>query len=143
MRIPKISDERLYELYSKIKPVVRYTTEQRKGQLEYEKDDCGEPYYIEDVDLRSQAFTWDPAPAKRAGGLEEIAKIETYHTYAYYGFFKPTIAEVLSQIPEQYIDKVTAFETVGDTAEICGDYHRAITRLYKKKQVVWNGIEFG
>lgn len=123
MTIPKLSKERINELYSRIKPVYEY-----KRRL----------YYMKDVDLFNIAFTWDPKPLKPASGLEKIVDIETLHTWAFYGFFKPTIEEVLCQIPKEYINRTIAFRTelVSDDPSIAirGDYHVATTTLYEKSK---------
>ena len=121
----EISDERLEELSKRIKPIV----------LQH-----GIPHYIKLCDLRKQAFTWDPKVTERADGLTMIAEIPTYHTSGYYGFFKPSIAEVLSQIPEEHLSSCCAFMTERATAADLGHqmdvvnegYHRAMTTLYKK-----------
>lgn len=120
-RIPEISDAKLEELYKRIKPVVK-----RKGKL----------YYIKDEDPRKVAFTWDPKLKNKAKKLEKLCNITTYHTYGYYGFFKPSIAEVIAQIPKYYLDKTVAFETLTDlTVEnIVGDYHVTTTTLYTKSK---------
>jgi len=123
--IPKISDERLNELAKKIKPVVRI-----KGQ----------PRYIQPVDLRGVAYTWDPKPAGHAKGLAELCVITTYHSYGAPMFFKPSVAEVIAAIPEEHLDKVIAFEIISspNTADdlnaeheaLNAGYHVAKTRLY-------------
>lgn len=126
--IPEITDERLAELVERIKPIVRW--------------DNGDQYYIEPVDPRGVAFTWDPTPTKKAMGLMPIRDITTYHTFGYHGMFKPSIAEVLAMIPEDVIDEVVAFEIVElpETADdlnknfeaLIDGYHVAKTRLYKR-----------
>ena len=125
--IPKISDEKLNELASRIKPFVRFE---------------GVAYYIEPVDLRRTAFTWDPKPTERVNGLLSLCDIKTYHTYGAPVFFKPSIAEVIVAIPVEHLDKVVAFEMV-KTPETADDlneepealnagYHVATARLYVK-----------
>lgn len=94
-RIPTLTDARLAELVSRIKPVVEFKGVKR---------------YIEPVNPRNVAYTWDPKPADVAPAFKEVAEIQTFHTYGYIGFFKPSIAEVLAQIPEQLLDRVIAFE---------------------------------
>lgn len=103
--IPAITNARLAELAARIKPLVR-------------KD--GLHYYIEPCELRSMSFLWEPVFAEPARGLKMLVQIRTLHTFGYYGFFKPSIAEVLSQIPAELIDAVRAFEVEGpqDAAEL-------------------------
>lgn len=125
--IPKVSESIIRERAERIKPVVRFK---------------GVPHYIEPVDLFTTAFTWDPKAAGRADGLIPLADITTYHTYGYYAFFKPSIAEVVAQIPKGMLDKAVAFEIVErpESADDLNDerealnagYHVATTRLYGK-----------
>jgi hypothetical protein len=99
------------------------------------------------VDLFGIAYTWDPKPSRppeKAIGLKPLCDITTYHVYGYHGCFKPSIAEVLAQIPEEHVSsKVVAFEMVEmpETADdlnrehdaLDAGYHVARTRLYVKK----------
>lgn len=94
-RIPTLTDARLDELVARIKPVVEFDGVKR---------------YIQPCHPRNVAYLWDPKPADKAPAFKRVAEIQTLHTYGYIGFFKPSIAEVLSQIPEQLVDQVIAFE---------------------------------
>ena len=89
--------ERVEELCRKIQPVISFGKER---------------YYIKKVDPEKIAFTWDPKKTKRARKLKPLKDITTYHTYGYYGMFKPSIAEVLAQIPEELLAATRAFEIV-------------------------------
>ena len=124
--IPEVPEERIQELAERIKPVVYFA---RKGRC-----------YIKPVDLFDIAYTWEPKSADKATCLNPLCDITTYHTYGYYGMFKPSIAEVLAQIPAEHLDKVAAFEIVGspETVDdlnreheaVNAGYHVATTRLY-------------
>jgi len=128
--IPRISDEMLAELSSRIWPV--YDFGPRKGGRRY----------IKPVDLRGIAFTWDPKGRGRARNLIAIADVRTYHSFAYHGFFKPSIAEVLAQMPAEIAAWVTAFQIVAypqtwddlnrDRAAFDAGYHVATTRFYMR-----------
>ncbi len=98
MEIPKLTDERLAELQAIIKPVV---------------PDGTDLWYIQDVDPRTIAFTWDPKPTVRATGLKPLRTVRTLHTYGYHGFFKPSIAEVLAQVPMDLLDKASLSRSTG------------------------------
>lgn len=133
--IPKISDERLETLVDKIKPVVRCS---RLLNTEMVRSDpegdllC----YIEDVDPRVDDFVYNPKPVRVAEGLKHLADIKTYHKFSVPVAFNPVVAEVLAQIPEKYLDKVVAFETVShglNEDNLVDDYHVTVTRLYKKE----------
>lgn len=130
--IPKISTAVLHERAGRIKPVVSFVN-----------DGVSSRYYIEEVSLCSVAYTWDPVTTNVAEDLVVLGQIITYHTYGYYGFFKPSIAEVLAQIPEKYLETACAFEIVAQPhnaedlnehiAILNAGYHVAITQLYGKK----------
>mgnify|MGYP005841829801 CR=1 FL=1 len=95
--IPEISDEELRRRADKIKPLVY-----RDGAL----------HFIQEPNLRGTAFMWDPALNGKAPEMREVARITTYHAYGYPAFL-PTIAEVLTQIPENLVGSITAFEVYG------------------------------
>ena len=123
--IPEITDNTLAKLAERIKPVVDFGGRIRNLQ------------YIKPCDLRKIAYPWDPTPAKEAKDLEKIVDIKTYHSYGAPVFFKPSIAEVIAQIPKEHLDEVTAFEIL-ESIDPCSDndalnagYHIAVTRLYK------------
>ena len=127
--IPKVPKDRIKELAERIKPVVQFA---HKGKR-----------YIKPVDLFGIAYTWDPKAASKAKDLKPLCDITTYHTYGYYGFFKPSIAEVLAQIPAEHLDKVVAFEIVDspqgvndlnrENEALNAGYHVATTTLYIRK----------
>lgn len=91
--VPEISDERLAELMKRIRPVVR-----RKGELRE----------IRIPNPRTTAFTWDPALLGYADGLTVVARTTTRHLFGAPALFKPSIAEVLAQLPEDN-DAIVAF----------------------------------
>ena len=129
LSIPEIADARLTELLQSIKPLVRVNP---TGL-----------HYIEPCDPRKVAFTWDPTPTTPANDLEPICTIRTLHTYGFYGFFKPSIAEVIAQIPEALLIETVAFETRGpqdrddlgkESAALNAGFHVAQTTLYRRGQ---------
>jgi len=68
------------------------------------------------ADLFKHSFLWDAkleeAPIKE--DLYVLDKLWTVHSYGYQGMFKPSIAEVMQQIPKAYSKlKLVYFETVG------------------------------
>ena len=97
-------------------------------------------HHIKPVDLRSTAFTWDPKLTKKADErLTTAFSMPTLHGYGYYGMFKPSIAEVLAQLPRALAGNVVAFETNGlDSADdlngekiaLNAGYHVATTTFY-------------
>lgn len=117
-KIPQISDTELYALCQRIKPVVEQN---------------GELYYIKEVNPRNIAFTWSPEPTKKAKDLYELFRQDTHHNYGYYGFFKPTMDEVIAAIPLDRLDEVIAFQTGVEEVQIDGSVHKTKTIFYGKK----------
>ena len=133
--IPKVDEQRIRELAQRIVPLVRFA----EGEDGLFRSSGGFQYVIEPPDPFNVAYTWDPKPVARVTKpLVKLRDITTHHGYAYYGFFKPSVAEVLAQIPDDLIDKVVAFEIIAqpETADdLHGEafnagYHTATTRLY-------------
>lgn len=125
IQIPEISDERLNELAGRIKPVIEFN---------------GVKHYIKPCHLRTTAYTWDAKKRAPAPALKPIREIRTYHTWGHYSMFKPSIAEVIAQIPADVIDQVTEFEIVQRPQEakdlneekraLDAGFHVATTVLY-------------
>lgn len=134
--IPDVPKERLDELGARIKPVIRYVA----GDNKLQRDAGGDPYWLEPADLHNTAYAWNPKPTSRAPALEAICDQRTYHGYGYYGMFKPSIGEVLAQLPEAN-DDIVAFEIIEqpecaddlnrETEALNAGYHVATTRFYK------------
>jgi hypothetical protein len=125
--VPEISDILLNKLIKKIVPVIR-----KEDKL----------YNIELPDLRHTAYTWDTKLKDEHKDLIEVARIKTDHYCGYYGFFKPSVAEVIAQIPEGFINKICAFEILADMDSGTedevkiysdGNGHQATTILYGRK----------
>src|SRR5688572_19867951 len=95
-KVQEMSEQRILEVAMQIKPVVTFK----------EEGSC----YIKSADPFSESYLWDPQPTGRATGLSVLCDITTYHPYGYYGFFRPSIAQVILQLPSQHLDKVVAFE---------------------------------
>ncbi len=158
--IPEVPKERIKELAKRIKPVVRMVPvritvkehgddgsetiiDEREHPNKMRRDERGERYYIKPVDPFNIAYAWDPKPSDKATGLKHLCDIRTYHTYGYYGSFKPSIAEVLAQIPAEHLDIVVAFEIVDSPKDVNdlnrereamdAGYHVATTRLYVRE----------
>ena len=102
--IPEIDDERLKELYMILKPIV--TIDEMKYLLR--------EYTLKE--LREQSYIWERDKDKRDEvdqyKLEPVEDFLCLHTWAYYGYFKPSIAEVLSQVPERTICEANVFEII-------------------------------
>ena len=140
MSIPQISDEEVMKRYEQIKPVITVN-----GKLYHFRE-----FFLEEI--RNNGYLWNRAKDIR----EEVTPDELevipgqyfvcLHTYAYYGLFKPTICEILSQIKESNLSFVRAFEII-DSPQTANDFfkdsfrsialdngfHVSVVRLYRKK----------
>lgn len=92
--VPGITDERLGQLLGRISPLV-----ERDGKL----------FHIAPVDPRNIAFAWSPELRGEAAGLEELRKVRIDIHCGYVALVKPTLAEVLAQVPADLEERVTAF----------------------------------
>lgn len=118
--IPEISDADLEEMIGVIKPVRK--TEGRNRFREIVTDG---------VDRRCEAFTWKPRlgrPVRIYRGTLNEVNLMTFHTWAYYGFFKPTLAEAYACIrvfvPDWRKARFFWLNSEGmDHRNIVGDYH--------------------
>ena len=90
--IPLISDERLDHLNARYAPLVF-------------KD--GVFHRIQTPDFRKVAYTYDPKLLDQVE-FKELYRSQAVFPCGYYGFFKPSISEVLCQIPEQLMITMAA-----------------------------------
>ncbi len=81
-------------------------------------DRDGGMFFIEPIDLYEKIYGMDGLyPAERATGLEKLATIDVLLPATLWGgpVGGPTIAQVLPQIPAEYLDKTVAFMAHGST----------------------------
>lgn len=146
-RIPEISDRRLEQLMRQIKPVARFrrTLFQDGIAVGVAVPPYQHPYgtlhFIKKVHPRKASFTWEPKSSRVARTIEDkpYRVITTYHSFGAPSLFKPSIAEVIAQIPEEELGRVAAFETVYwdmDARRNCTSdgYHVTDTRLYGRRR---------
>lgn len=138
--IPKISNEEMKERYEHIKPVITVN-----GKLHYFREFTFE-------ELSSISYLWNhDKDVRNEVGEDELKVLEgrdfvCLHKYGDYELFKPSIAEVLSQIKEDTIPFVKAFEIIerpetvnnfykDSFTSIAFDngYHVSTVRLYREK----------
>ena len=67
-------------------------------------------YLIERVHPRQVGFNTNPKPIVLAPPLKRIGALVTVHTTS--SAFNPSVAEVLAQIPDKFLDQMTHFETI-------------------------------
>lgn len=85
-------------------------------------------------ELQSRPYLEDN-PLTPVDNLHKLVTIVTKHPIGHNGLFKPTVAEVLLQIPISFFDTVVAFEIIEmDDAKrlIESGMYLAHTHLYKK-----------
>ena len=105
--IPDISDEELLRRYQKIKPIVEVGGV-KYFLREFSKEELKNQSYINEVEkdivkkVNMRLFV--PCIGQ---------DFECIHKYGHPMFFKPSIAEVLAQIPDGQVDFVDAFEIIG------------------------------
>jgi len=123
----EITEEEALEAVKLVKPLVR-------------NHDTNLLHEIETPNLFNIAFKWDPKFKEPvdANKLQLLSCWTTYHTCAYHGIFKPTISEVLAQIPAEVRGEVDYFELLfsDEITQIIdrdGFYgHKTVTLFYKK-----------
>lgn len=92
--VPAIDDELLGRMLEQITPVLRVRV---PGRMYHRFREI----LIEGVNRRDTAYIWEPAlgrPVRVYGDGVNRREIITFHTWAHYGFFKPTLAEVMGCI---------------------------------------------
>lgn len=100
VKIPELTDSELMARYQRIKPVVR---ESKDGPLNWIKG-CSSP-----SELRETAYLWEPTYLREV--LEdELQAMDQYdfpclHAWGAPGLFKPSIAEVLSQLDYEEVSR--------------------------------------
>jgi len=136
MHISWISREEIIERYSRIKPVAK-----KDGKL-YWLRSFGEE------ELFNISYLWNDETEKQVQNGEIVPipdkDFRCLHKYGFCGLFKPSVAEVLTQIDSEILDTVVAFEII-DSPETTEDfykdeftstafnsgYHVSTVRLYK------------
>ena len=99
--LPHLTDDELLARYKRIKPIVYYQ-ELYYFLKRYSAEMMRNESYIWNIkkDIRAQVDMTD---------VKTIAEFPCYHTYGWYGLFKPSIAEVLQQFPDDALEEANAF----------------------------------
>lgn len=115
--IPIISDDELMKRYKQIKPVITLN-----GKLHYFRE-----FTLEEI--REFSYLWNrDKDVREEVGEDELEVLEgkdfsCLHLYGYYGLFKPSIGEVLSQINNKDLPFVKAFEII-ESPKTARDFHK-------------------
>lgn len=129
IKLELLDDESLKSLNDRIIPII-----EDNGK----KYTCHKKYSLEQI--RKESYIWDTDDFTKEvdrSKLKILTHVKMLHGYGYPGFFKPSVAEILSQIPKEYIKDTVAFEII-DTYPMSGDefddgYHTSSVRLYVRK----------
>ncbi len=124
--IPPISDEDLATRARVLRPLVV-----RDGKL-FET--------LPQAELRDFSYAWVRPLGGEATGLVAAKAVVTLHTFEHHGLFKPTVAEVLAQAPEDWAAYVafsiagprTADELFRDKPALDAGLHVAVTTFYRE-----------
>ena len=129
--IPQMSNEEIAHWYETIKPIVKHNTYLRELSAD---------------ELTGTVYTWLNEPSDYADKVDfsKLSVLEDrkmLHGWGYYGFFKPSVGEVIRQIPKEYLEKVVAFEIIDGAiamnstfnTELNAGFHVSIVRLYQAK----------
>ena len=118
----------------KIEPVYRFeqTPDNQDGEL----------FYIENgFNHKVDSFTWNPVKKNAAEDLEYLMDHTFFHKYnvksdAEIKSFKPTLYEVIRNLSEGTLNKVSAIEVVLERADInrVNGHYRGRARLYVRKE---------
>lgn len=130
--IPEMTPDEIMKLYSHIKPIVW-----RDGKRVYLRQLCKK----EAID---QVFTKIESEGEEEkevnySELAKLADIRMLHRWGYHMYFKPSVGEVIRQIPKEMINDVVAFQLLhGSTSNLFKEtfnagYHTSVVRLYKTK----------
>lgn len=104
-------------------------------------DEDGDLCTIQHPDPWDVAYTWDPKiKGKVKRTLYPLRTILTLHGYGYHGMFKPSMAEVVRQIPEDLLPHVTAYHINGPkNADDLNHDHDALNEGYHVATAVLYG----
>ena len=115
-----ISDERLGRL---VKTLTQVKTK-RSGRI----------VEVRPVDPRRKSCIWDMKFGKERSDLRKGDALRTVHLCGHYSIFKPSIAEVLAQVPEDGEERIVAFEILDDVSILeDGSGHEVTTQFYVKR----------
>jgi len=125
-RIPKLPTEELLRRAGLIKPVIL------RDQTYFEWKSKSDPI--------NHSFTWEYECGKQVNVGRPIFTTITFHSWGHPSLFKPSIAEVVAQIPDQILDQVKAFHLEEDDMDVyhClpDGYHFTKTKFFGEYEVV-------
>lgn len=123
-QLPK---EKALELAKRIRPVA---SKDENGRLSIYNEPKPLKYWLDGGKIYNQSYTFiaNNEVYAKTSSLKPIAKITTYHRCGYPLFIKPSVYEVLYQIPEELRDKVVAFELYASSPYVWDVYNDDLER---------------
>lgn len=133
--IPEMTKEDIAKWYQRIKPLACY-----KGDLRFVRE-------LSPDELTKCSYVWLNTPEDYGEKVDLSAftiftDVKMLHKFSYHGFFKPSVGEIIRQIPEEFRSLVDAFEIIYSPKgqpdfdifkdEFDQHYHVSIVRLYQK-----------
>ena len=141
IKIPIMKNKEIAKWYENMKPIVNgKTSENLKSKSVYLR-------LLTKEELTDRSYTWltkeNYADEVEYGKLSLLADIKMIHKWSYYGFFNPSVGEIIRQIPKELLGKVVAFEIIylpknsSDfnlfKKEFDAGFHVSVVRLYQAK----------
>lgn len=152
-RIPTISDRKLLKRMEKLTPLIAKYEEIKPLGLDAFKLPH---YYLLEFEnrieyLRNTSFIWEPELGKKVWprtedssgfGSRSPITIITYHSYGAPSLFKPSLAEVVAQLPKNF-EGVFCIESKDLNNYNCLDdgYHFTKTHLWEKYELDITSVE--
>jgi len=121
---PEISKEKMYEIVESVKILHCDSYENAMCEIKVPHD------------FSNISYTWSPTFVCKAPNLKKIRDIFTFHSYGYYGFFKPSLEEVLRQLQYEDLTHVYGFSISGpNTAEDLNEFIGLLNEGYHVARV--------
>ncbi len=132
----KLSKERALSLAHKVRPIM---SKSDTGEFEfcYGQLPRGEKFWVDTGGIYFRSYPFENMPITRAEGLQLIGEITTYHHGGIDNSLKPSVFEVLYQIPEEFMEQTVAFELYSEQEKAQDAYipglkrHQLKCLLYK------------
>ena len=139
--IPKFDEALINARVEKIRPVVRFQQARCKNLKKGTDVLCWVEFNKMNPMNPAWSFLQQPKIIGLAERLTPLGHIVTYHNCSP-DLFRPTLAEVLMQVPEVFVDKAIAFEVVEESISHRNQIPRvgssdltwAVTILYKEEK---------
>ena len=130
--------EEAIKMARRIRPILRLTEDQMHVGIMLNGRRHSRRYWVKSRNIYDQCFSYKAEPYAAVYGLKEVTTIETWHKSPNSSLLRPSVYEVLYQIPEDLRDKVVAFELYSEKASIC-ELWSSVLRRHRLKCVLYTG----